>query len=70
MQKYVFIFAVVLPSTPFTQAVAEVQQLDIEKTRRDAQPLLGNDNTENAGTLGNANEAGIYQQCMQSETAV
>jgi len=69
MQKTPVILAAAVASLALTQAFAQVPHLDIEKTCRAAQPLLGPDTTGNAGNLGNAGETDTYQSCMQSENA-
>lgn len=72
MQKTPFILAAAAAALMATQAFAQVPNLDIEKTCRAAQPLLGNDNsdaTSTTGNLGNAGGTNTYQTCMQSENA-
>ena len=75
MQKTPFLLAAAVASLTLTQAIAQVPKLDIEKTCRAAQPLLGNDNTDSTsgtaggGNLNNAADANTYRTCMQSETA-
>ena len=68
MQKTRFIL-VAAAALMATQAFAQVPDLDIEKTCRAAQPLLGNEETGNTSNLGNTGGASTYQTCMQSETA-
>jgi hypothetical protein len=71
MQKTTLFLAAAM-AIPLTPAVAQVPKLNIEKTCRAAQPLLGNDpaaNTGSANDLGNAAQANPYKTCMQSEQA-
>src|ERR1700756_5329736 len=72
MHKAVLILTAAVAATAVSPAVAQVPKLNIEKTCRAAQPLLGTDTTATAGTgdnLGNAAEADPYKTCMPSETA-
>ncbi len=72
MQKTVFILAAAVAALAITPAFAQVPRLDIERTCRAAQPLLGPDTTTGTsadGNLGNAAQTDPFKTCMQSETA-
>lgn len=69
MQKTTVIMAAAAVSLALAPAFARVPHLNVEKTCRAAQPLLGNEPTNHANKLGNAGAINTYKTCMESEMA-